>query len=175
MAGEQDAFAALLELYRNQIFSLVLRMVPNHEDAEDIAQQAFIKAFRNLASYDPKYPFITWLFKIAHNSAIDFLRSKKPESISIDNEDAPIEIEDSSPSVQAQVSYSFSQQEAERLLSSLPPLYREVLLLQYREELSCKEIGEILGIPEGTVKVRLFRARAEMQKKLEALEKAGKL
>ena len=175
LAGEQDAFEALLAKYRNQIFSLILRLVQNQEDAEDVAQQTFIKAFKNLAAYDPQYPFITWLFKIAHNSSIDFLRAKKPASVSIDDEDAPLEIEDNSSSMQAQVSYSFSQTEAEKLLGGLPTLYREVLLLQYREELSCKEIADVLGIPEGTVKVRLFRARTEMRKKLETFEKAGKL
>lgn len=169
LGGDASAFEELLDSYKNQVFSLILRMVGNPQDAEDIAQETFIKAFRKLETYDPSYPFITWLFRIAHNSSVDFLRARKPQAISIDDEDSPLEIEDKSDSVEAAVGQKLEREHIERLVASLPPLYREILLLQYQENLTGRELAEVLQIPEGTVKVRLFRAKALMRAKLAAL------
>jgi len=169
LQGDESAFEELLNASKNQIFTFVLRMAQNAEDAEDITQDAFVKAFRKLDSYNPEYPFITWLFRIAHNTCVDFLRAKKPQSVSLDDADSPLDVPEDGPTVEENVAFAFQTEEAERLLASLPPLYREALLLQYREDLNCADIAGILQIPEGTVKVRLFRAKAAMKAKLERL------
>ncbi|HEY5038072.1 MAG TPA: sigma-70 family RNA polymerase sigma factor, partial [bacterium] len=83
MRNEPEAFRRLLDRYKNRVFSLIYRMVQNPSDAEDLAQESFLKAFRNLRSYDPSRPFLTWLFKITHNTTIDFLRAQKPQALSI--------------------------------------------------------------------------------------------
>lgn len=166
LEGSETAFEELLNLYKNQIFSFTLRMVGNAEDAEDLAQEAFIKAFRALGSYDAKYPFITWLFRIARNTTIDFIRARKPQAVSIDDEDAPIEIENKADSPETAAAFTLEAEMAERLLMSLPELYREVVMLQYKENLTCAEIASITGMPEGTVKIRLFRAKALLKTKI---------
>ncbi|MBI4802412.1 MAG: RNA polymerase sigma factor [Elusimicrobia bacterium] len=169
LGGDARAFEELLENYKNQIYSFIRRLIENPQDAEDQTQETFIKAFRRLDSYDPAYPFITWLFRIAHNASVDFLRAKRPQTVSIDDEDAPLELEDKGDCVETAVSVKMETERAERLLASLPPLYREILLLKYHEELTGREMAEVLGIPEGTVKIRLFRARALMREKFNAM------
>lgn len=165
-AGDQRAYNDLINGYKRQIFSLIYRMVGNAADAEDLAQDTFIKAFRSIRLYDSKYPFHTWLFKIAHNTAIDFLRANKHAAMTIDDSENPIEIEDQGPSLEEKAEH-FSQKEViERQLSSLPPPYREILVLRHQQELSYEEIAQTLEIPIGTVKVRLFRAREIMKDKL---------
>jgi RNA polymerase sigma-70 factor (ECF subfamily) len=142
-------------------------MVQNPADAEDLAQESFLKAFKSLRSYDPSRPFLTWLFKITHNTTIDFLRAKKPQALSIHDEDNPIDLEDSRESPEELLETASQKERVEKLLDSLPLLYRQVLVLRHMEELDYREIGRIIGIPEGTVKIRLFRARELMLKKLE--------
>ena len=166
LANDSGAFEELLNRYKNQIFSFIFRMIRNPEDAEDLAQDTFIKAFRGLNSYNPSYPFITWLFRIAHNTCVDFLRAKKPQILSIDDENTP-DIADGPDSTHKTVELKLQQEDAEKLLAALPPLYSEVLLLQFREDMPIHQIAEILQIPEGTVKVRLFRAKALIRKRLQ--------
>lgn len=166
LSGDNRAFNDLINCYKRQIFALIFRIVNDQNDAEDIAQETFIKAFRNLSSYNPSYPFITWLFKIAHNSAIDFLRARKPESLSIHDEENPLEIEDTDLSLEEKIESASQQELIERTLGSLPPLYREILVLRHQQELSYEEISDTLNIPVGTVKIRLFRARDIMKQKL---------
>ena len=165
LANDAAAFEELLNRYKNQIFSFILRLVRNPEDAEDLAQETFVKAFRGLNSYDTSRPFISWLFRIAHNTCVDFLRAKKPQALSIDDENTP-DIPDGPDSTHKTVELKIQQEEAEKLLAGLPPLYSEVLLLQFREEMPMRQIAEILQLPEGTVKVRLFRAKALIRKRL---------
>jgi len=169
LANDSGAFEELLNRYKNQIFSFIFRMIRNPEDAEDLAQDTFIKAFRGLNSYNPSYPFITWLFRIAHNTCVDFLRAGKPQTLSIDDENTP-DIADGPDSTHTAVDLKLRQEDAEKLLATLPPLYSEILLLQFREDMPIRQIAEILQIPEGTVKVRLFRAKALIRKKLEFAE-----
>jgi RNA polymerase sigma-70 factor (ECF subfamily) len=166
LTGDARAFDELINRYKRQVFALVSRLIRNQSDAEDVAQETFIKAYRNLSSYDPAYPFLTWLFKIAHNSAIDFLRAQKPESLSIHDEDNPLDIEDTQLSLEEKIEASSQQELIEKVLSTLPPLYREILVLRHQQELSYDEIAESLSIPVGTVKIRLFRARDIMKQKL---------
>lgn len=173
IAQDEEACGELLDLYKNQIFTFVLRMAGNPADAEDIAQETFVKAFTHLESYNPEYPLITWLFKIAHNTCLDHLRARKPQALSINDEDAPIDIADSAAGPDTVTEWKLQTEDTERLLASLPPLYREALLLQYRDELTCREIAEIVQAPEGTVKIRLSRAKAMLREKMERLTVAA--
>lgn len=166
LAGDSRAFNDLINRYKRQVFSLIFRLVHNQSDAEDIAQETFIKAYKSFASYDPSYPFLTWLFKIAHNSAIDFLRAQKPDSLSIHDEENPLDIEDTQISLEERIEAASQQELIDRVLGTLPPLYREVLVLRHQQELSYEEISQSLDIPVGTVKIRLFRARDIMKQKL---------
>ncbi len=169
LRGEAFGFEELLNRYKNRIFSFALRMVKNSEDAEDIAHEAFVKAFRSLNSYNSDYPFITWLFKITHNKCLDFLRAKKPNIISFDDDNVHFEPEHPNDSPENTLDLKIEYEQAENLLMSLPLLYREILLLQYREDMTCKQISEIMRIPEGTVKIRLFRGKAIIREKFKTM------
>jgi RNA polymerase sigma-70 factor (ECF subfamily) len=168
--NEPSAFRELIERYKNQIFTIILRIVQNPSDAEDIAQEAFIKAFENLSSYDPTYPFITWLFKIAHNTSIDFIRARKPEAVSINDDDNPIDLAEPGHPIGGAMESVLQQALLEKLLAAIPPLYREALVLRHKDGLDVNEIAEVLQIPEGTAKIRLFRAREMLRKKLAEAE-----
>lgn len=169
LQGEGAACEMLLDRYRNRVFSYVLRLAQNPADAEDIAQETFIKAFSRLNGYNPKYQFSSWLFRIAHNSCMDFFRSHDTALVSMDDDDAPLELPDGAPGPEEWTDLRLSQESIEQLLASLPIAYREVVLLRYKEDLSCAETAQALDIPEGTVKVRLFRAREMLKGKLAAL------
>lgn len=168
--NEPAAFRVLVDRYKNQIFTVILRIVQNPSDAEDLAQEAFIKAFKNLSSYDPSYPFITWLFKIAHNTSIDFMRARKPEAVSINDDDNPIDLEELGQPLEGAMESVLQQAFLEKLLAALPPLYREALALRHKDGLDVNEIAEVLQIPEGTAKIRLFRAREMLRKKMAEAE-----
>lgn len=168
LAGEEAACERVLDLYRDRVFNLLCRLTQNPSDAEDLAQEAFLKAFRNLDRYDPSRPLLSWLFAIAHNTAMDFHRSRRPALVSLDAAEEPLELPDRTPGVESEVEASFRGQAIELALSGLPPLYREILVLRHQEELGYDEIGRILGLPSGTVKNRLFRAREKLKAGLEA-------
>lgn len=167
LCNDINAFNDLIERYKRPVFSLIYRMVQNPSDAEDLAQEVFIKVFRNLSSYDSQYAFHTWLFKITHNATIDFLRKNKPQLVSIDEDS--IEIEDTKPSPEEHMEIALQSEFVEKAIATMPVPYREVLILHYQQEIPCAEIAVILGIPEGTVKVRLFRARDIMKQKLKEM------
>jgi RNA polymerase sigma-70 factor (ECF subfamily) len=169
LAGSERAFADLLARYERPVFTLVLRMVRDRSTAEDLAQDAFLKAFDKLATYDPSRKFSSWLFKIAHNTAIDHLRRRGVETVSLDEpagEDAagPARtIEDrvtETPAAAAERS-DLSRALA-RAVGRLRPEYREVVVLRYQAGLEYGEIAEATGFPLGTVKTYLHRARKEL-------------
>ena len=165
MRGEQQAYAELMDRYRDTIFYMLLRMVKNKSDADDLTIEAFGKAFKNIHQYTPNFAFSTWLFKIAQNNCIDFLRKKKSNTISIDSQsDDPSK--DSQMSIPANVldpeENLIKQQEAKlmhNIVEKLKPRYRELVRLRYFNEYSYEEISTEMNIPIGTVKAQLFRAR----------------
>ena len=163
--GDTEAFGALVELYQDRIYSFALRLLKDPAAAEEAAQETFVKAFRAIASYKPAYPFAAWLFRIAHNACMDALRSGG-RNVSIDTEDFP-ELPDAAQRPAEAVAESLDDARIEALLASLPPIYSEALLLQYKEDLGPAEIARVLGVPEGTVKARLFRGRELIKSKLE--------
>lgn len=170
LAGDEAGYAALLERHQGRIYSFLLRLVGGTHDAEDLAQVVFLKAFRSLESFDQERPFHSWLFAIAHHAALDFLRARKTD-LSLDHDEDPIDPADASDDPERLSEIAIDGALLERLIAALPPLYREALLLRHIEGLSVEDVAVSLGIPEGTVKVRLFRARELMRRKWEAFEK----
>lgn len=163
---DQQAYTKLMERYRTSIFHMMLKMVNNRDDAEDLTLEAFGKAFKKLPSYAPKYAFSTWLFKIAINNCIDYMRKKRLKFLSIDN---PIESENSSDysnnlkSGVLDPEESYIQQQKVKLmrtvLSQLDVKYRLMVELRFFEEMSYDAIAKELDVPLGTVKAQLFRAK----------------
>ncbi len=162
--GDQKAYAELMGRYRDAIYYMLLKMVNNASDAEDLTIEAFGKAFKNLNQYAPNYAFSTWLFKIATNNCIDFIRKKKANHVSLDQNDEEHEKathEVQSPGLDPEENL-ISQQKAKLLrnvVTKLKPRYRKLIELRYFRELSYEEIAEELELPIGTVKAQLFRAR----------------
>jgi len=172
LAGDQKAYAFLVEKHRKAIFHIINRIVRNDEIARDLVQETFMKAFSSLASYRSEYRFSTWLYKIAANSSIDHLRKKRIKALSLDR---PIETADGTMEIEVP-DYSFhperelvkKQQRVsiEEAIQSLPDKYREVIIYRHKDDKSYDEIAELLDIPVGTVKARIFRARELLKKKL---------
>jgi RNA polymerase sigma factor (sigma-70 family) len=163
--GDQKAYAELLSRYRDAIYFMLLKMVNNSDDADDLTIEAFGKAFKNILQYTPNYAFSTWLFKIATNNCIDFIRKRRGGTlISIDhsNED-PDEIPIHIQTDELDPEESMINQQKVKLMrdvvSKLKPRYRKLVEMRYFEELSYEEIAVELELPIGTVKAQLFRAR----------------
>jgi RNA polymerase sigma-70 factor (ECF subfamily) len=168
LQGDHQAYALLVNRYQNYVFTLTLRMIKNREDAEEVAQDTFIKAYRALADFRGAAKFSTWLYTIVNTSCITFLRKKKMELHSLDNEKV-FEIADSQDSgfranLVEQKSKAAMVNNAITLLS---PDDAQVITLFYKGEQSLEEIGEILGLEPNTVKVRLHRARARLKEKMQ--------
>lgn len=166
--GDQKAYAELLDRYRDPIYFMLLKMVNNKSDAEDLTIEAFGKAFKSIEQYAPNYAFSTWLFKIATNNCIDFIRKKKANLISIDqptDDDEGVQTFPSSNLLSGVLDPEESLikeqniQMVKELVQKLKPRYRKLIELRYFKEYSYIEISEELSIPLGTVKAQLFRAR----------------
>ena len=166
--GDDSAYAELLARHRDRVFSFLLRLLGSAQDAEDVAQESFVKAFSRLDSYDSARPFVSWLFGIAHHAALDHLRARRPAALSLDDPEGATDHADTGPDAEAAAGAVLDAELIERLLAALPPLYREPLLLRHNEEMDLPEIARVLSLPVGTVKVRLFRGRDMLKRKLEA-------
>ncbi|OGS12781.1 MAG: hypothetical protein A2234_04780 [Elusimicrobia bacterium RIFOXYA2_FULL_58_8] len=164
LGGDASAFPRIIDAYQDRIYSFALRLLKDPSAAEDAAQETFIKAWRGLASYKAAYPFSSWLFRIAHNACMDALRTRG-RTVSIDDEDFP-DLPDHSINIEESVAAALDAQRMETLLASLPVIYSEALLLAYREDMGPAEIARVTGVPEGTVKARLFRGRELIKAKL---------
>ncbi len=178
LRGDERAFGLLLGRYRRPVFSLVLRMVGNREDAQDLAQEAFVRAFRSLHSYDRSRSFASWLFKIASNLTIDFHRKRRLPTFSLsvgedDQEGRELELADPSQTVLEALMEDEQSRQTEGLVQSLPEKYRIVVLLRHSQEMSYEDMAETLNLPIGTIKARLHRARALLKQKLESLGRGG--
>lgn len=172
LEGDQQAYTEILKKYRAPLYNLLYRMVKNKMETEDLVQEAFIKAFKSLASFNDDYAFSTWLYKIAINNCIDHFRKKKLKTFPIDK---PIESKDGSikrefPDVSYQPDKYLLSKEKEKIINeaiqNLPEKYRTAIVLRHNEDKSYEEISETMGIPLGTVKARIFRAREMLKKEL---------
>lgn len=163
--GDQHAYAELLGRYWDSVFFMLLKMVHNKDDAEDLTIEAFGKAFKNLGGYEPDFAFSTWLFKIANNNAIDYLRRQTNKTISIDNqgrdaeEDNPMQLQSDTPDPEEELIQKQKSELLQAVVGQLKPRYSRLVHLRYFEEYSYEEIAETLGLPLGTVKAQLFRAK----------------
>lgn len=176
LKGDEKAFARLLSRYKDTIYFMLLKMLNNRSDAEDLTLEAFGKAFKNLHQYSPTYAFSTWLFKIASNNCIDFLRKKKGIMISIENDNEQIEINETSRIKSKDLNPEerlIRKQKAillHKVVRRLKPHYQTLVELRYFKELSYEEIAKELNLPLGTVKAQLFRARQMLFKLIESTE-----
>lgn len=165
--GSEKAYADLMRRYKDTIYFMLLKMVNNRTDAEDLTIEAFGKAFTNIHQYTPQYAFSTWLFRIASNNAIDFMRKKRAVTV-------PLEPTSGDRSVSGEYNYNaraegYNPEESiirdqnsqilRRMVAKLKPRYRKLLELRYFQEYSYDEIAKELDLPLGTVKVQLFRSR----------------
>lgn len=173
LAGDERAYRELVERYRRQVFSLARRMTGSVEDAEDLTQETFVRMFKALDRYDPTRPFAAWLMTIATRLSIDHLRRRKVRPISVTQREAgsrdeeyTIEIVDSAPRPDERTAHAEEEIRVQRLIDSLPPHYRAVVLLRHQHDLSYEEIAEALHLPLGTVKARIHRARALLKDRI---------
>jgi RNA polymerase sigma-70 factor, ECF subfamily len=172
LGGDQDSYGRIMSKYRNSIYHLIVRMVGYAHEAEDLTQEAFIKAFNSLATFNDEFAFSTWLYKIATNNSIDYLRKKKLKTFSIDK---PIQALDGEQTFEiADESYVPDKKIVQRqqtntiqvAIDKLPEKYRRVIVMRHQEEKSYEEIAEELELPLGTVKAHIFRAREMLYKLL---------
>lgn len=168
LGGDSNAYELLVREYEKNVYNLALRMTGNSEDAYDMSQEAFIKAYNSLSSFRGDSKFSVWLYRIVSNVCLDFLRSRNRRptvSLSMENdegEDVELDIADEASSPQALLDRSMTRDAVRRGLQALPPDHREILLLREIQGLSYDEIAETLDLEVGTVKSRIFRARKKL-------------
>jgi len=177
---DEKAYAELMGKYRDSIYFMMLKMVKNRDDADDLTIEAFGKAFNRIHQYVPKYAFSTWLFRIATNNCIDFIRKKKMVTLSIDKtmddgEGGAMGFEIKSDNLNPEEKFVRKQKIRimREIVDQLKPRYRELVVLRYFRELSYDEIAEETDLPLGTVKAQLFRAREQLYKLMQ--NKKGKI
>jgi RNA polymerase sigma-70 factor (ECF subfamily) len=168
--GDEKAYTDLMNRYKKPVFHMILKMIRDSDDAEDLTIEAFAKAFKNLEKFNPQYTFSTWLFRIATNNCIDFIRKKKLKTTSIhstytdDNGDSVgIDLKDSRLNPQEQAIKNQKIQIMRDFVKQLPPKYQILVELRYFKELSYDEISKELEAPLGTIKAQLHRARELLQ------------
>ena len=165
--GQAYGFEELVRRYQRPITGYVFRMLGNYESSLDVTQEVFIKVYNSLHKYSPEYKFSTWLYRIAHNAAIDHIRRNpvNPQSLEAENADGTyqIQLESRQPSPEQDHERREWRNEIDSVVKCLPPAYRDLILLRHSRDLSYDEIAEITNLPLGTVKNRLFRAREMMR------------
>ena len=165
--ADQKAYAELMSRYRDSVYYMLMKMVNNKDDADDLTIEAFGKAFNRLKQYTPQFAFSTWLFKIASNNAIDFIRKKKNEQFytgyttTVNEDGGEYKNVIKSNDLDPEENYIKKQkiESLKLIVEKLKPKYRQLVEMRYYEELSYEEISEQLKLPIGTVKAQLFRAR----------------
>ena len=165
--GREDGFEMLVKRYQRPIAGYIFRMLGDYEASLDVSQEVFIKVYNSLTRYSSEYKFSTWLYRIAHNAAIDHMRRNSVNAQSLETENADgtyqLQIECSKPTPEQDQERSEWRTEIETVVKRLPAAYRELILLRHSQDLSYDEIAGVTGLPLGTVKNRLFRAREMMR------------
>lgn len=170
--GDEKAYKKLVDKYERALYFHILKMVKDREQIEDLVQEAFVKAFDNLNTYSSNYAFSTWLYRIATNNTIDYLRKKKLKTLSIDKPkktrdgEMQMQLPDDSASTDRDIIKKQRKEIVQNAIEELPQKYRKVIQLRHMEEKSYKEISDILDKPLGTVKAHIFRARELLYKAL---------
>jgi RNA polymerase sigma-70 factor (ECF subfamily) len=167
VSGVEGSFEELVRRYQRPISAYVYRMVGNYESALDLTQEIFIKVYSSLQRYRSEFKFSTWIYKIAHNAAIDHLRRTATREQSLvmgpENDQFDLPLESKRPSPEQESERKERRGEIESVVRALPSNYRELIILRHSQDLSYEEIVEVTGLPLGTVKNRLFRAREMMR------------
>jgi RNA polymerase sigma-70 factor, ECF subfamily len=181
--GSEKAYRELLGRYQRPVFSIIYRMIRDREQAEDLAQETFVRVFNNIDRYDPRYKFSSWIFKIATNLTIDWIRRKELDTVSIDGSRNAVtaeQIEATSITIASQDENPEELLEAKELgeeietaISRLRPEYRAAILLRHVDGREYQEIAEILALPLGTVKTYIHRGRNELREQLQHLREAA--
>jgi RNA polymerase sigma-70 factor (ECF subfamily) len=174
LAGREDGFEELVRRYQRPIVAYVYRMVGDYDSALDLAQEVFIKVYNSLGRYRPEFKFSTWIYRIAHNASIDYLRragNLRTEDMEVAGEggstfEKPFASKALSP--EQETERGERRAEIEEVVRQLAPAYRELIVLRHSHDLSYDEIAEVTGLPLGTVKNRIFRAREAMRELLVA-------
>lgn len=167
LAGSQDAYRALVERHSRAVLTLVGRIVRDEGVAEELAQDAFVRAFGALRSFDPAYKFTNWLLRIAHNVAIDHLRRKRAAVVPLDDAEsgrdmADVLADERAPSAFDRAVRRDFRRDLDAALASLRPEFRRLVVMRYLEDMSYEDIAEVVDLPLGTVKSHLHRARAAL-------------
>ncbi|WP_053361359.1 RNA polymerase sigma factor SigW [Bacillus sp. FJAT-27251] len=172
LKGDQNAYGEIVELYKDKIFQLCYRMLGNRHEAEDIAQEAFIRAYINIHSFNQNKKFSSWIYRIATNLCIDRIRKKKPDYFldaevpGTDGLNMYSQIASEASLPEDELESLELQETVQKEIAKLPEKYRTVIVLKYIEELSLNEISEILDLPLGTVKTRMHRGREALRQQL---------
>jgi RNA polymerase sigma-70 factor, ECF subfamily len=166
LAGSQPAFEQIVRRYQRPVISLIARMIGDRAAAEDLAQETFVKAHRSLAAFDATRRLSSWLFRIAHNTALDALRRSRPAVVSLD--DGEGSLDPPGPPAPDPVERQALGRALEAALAQLRPDFRAAVLLRYQEGLPFEQIGDALGIPEVTARSHVHRARKELARHLAA-------
>ena len=182
-SGSEKAYRELLGRFQRPVFSIIYRMIRDREQAEDLAQETFVRVFNNIDRYDPRYKFSSWIFKIATNLTIDHIRRKELDTVSIDgsrNAVTPDQIEATSITIASPDENPEELLEAKQLgeeiesaIGKLRPEYRAAILLRHVDGREYQEIAEILSLPLGTVKTYIHRGRNELREQLQHLREAA--
>jgi RNA polymerase sigma factor (sigma-70 family) len=168
LAGNQSAYADLVKRHQRFVFTLAMRFAKGREDAEEIAQDCFIKAYRSLASFQGSSKFTTWLYSIVYTTAMTFLRKKRIDTDSIDDENTYIQVANQSSGYDVNSAENKSRSYyLNQAIEQLLPDDAAIITLFYKGEQSLEEIGQAMGMEANTVKVKLFRARQRLKEKLE--------
>ena len=171
---DPDNFARLVDRYQRLLFKYVYNIFRDYHLAQDLSQEIFLKVYASLSTYNIKYPFSTWLLRVAHNYSIDYLRKKKLNLVSLETKLGDTKVADSLAASLPAASHAYEQsREREQIkaaIFALDPDYRSVIFLRYIEGVKLEDIGYILGIPLGTVKSRINRARLLLQRRLKDIE-----
>jgi RNA polymerase sigma-70 factor (ECF subfamily) len=166
LAGNKDLFSELVTRYKNLVYSVILRMINDREEADDLAQEVFIKLYKNLDKYYPDFKFSTWTIRIATNHVIDYRRKKKQETVPIEDVEFSLTSEDSPESEYIKREQS---NELKKIVSELPDMYKIPIVLYHEQGLSYQEISDIVNEPLSKVKNRIFRGRRMLKESLLSL------
>lgn len=167
LRGREDGFNELVRRYQRPIAAYVYRMVGDYDAALDLTQEVFIKVYSSLGRYRAEFKFSTWIYKIAHNASVDYLRrsSSREQAMTseVDGEEREMTVMSRKLSPEQEYAVEERRAEIERVVRQLPAVYRELIILRHQHDLSYDEIAEVMSLPLGTVKNRLFRAREMMR------------
>lgn len=172
IGGDEQAYKELVEKYQRALYFHTLKMIKDKEQVNDLVQETFVKAFDNLNTYSTNYAFSTWLYRIATNHTIDYLRKKKLKTLSIDEPvktrdgDMQMQLEDETAETDRNIIRKQRQHIVQDAIEGLPRKYRKVIEMRHMEEKSYQEIADVLDLPLGTVKAHIFRARELLYKAL---------